>query len=318
MNLYTLFYFSAGDASVNLGRATDNKKFQIYVRNAVLLARSLDVKSTLTVLTNDAVRYKEILASCAFDMSVLKVEEIDFSLDVPREIGFFSAHFKIDAIRYISGLPGVKFPCVLVDSDVVFVGSGLDANVCQHCGFDIGVYDISEQVYPAYGQEIVQGDLMRVAGDFDVGANPGWYGGEFIFFCDASGASILCNMIDAIWPSYMACWREMHHQGDEIVVSAALNVLKISGCKVVDFGRFEKICRFWSGDVKHSQPGLLSLNNFEGLLHLPQDKKFLAVFLSVVSMIGYSNNVFVAFYIFFVKIKRAAIYFRSLLRLCIK
>ena len=48
----------------------------------------------------------------------LEVVEIPFSLNVPKGIPFYSAHYKVDVFRYLATLPEDEYS-ILLDSDVV-------------------------------------------------------------------------------------------------------------------------------------------------------------------------------------------------------
>lgn len=308
MKFYTLFYFSSGDSSVNLGAATDNERFSIYVRNALLLEKSLDKKSSLTVVTNDTARYSEIVRSVVGVVSNIKVEQINFNLDVPHGIGFYSAHFKIDALRYLSQLDDEHFPCALVDSDVVLVGDDFQSFV-NNCGRSfVGVYDISDQVFPAYGKERVQIDICKIMG-YDKKINTRWYGGELICFGSSEGAKRIIDCIDGLWERYVNQWADLHHQGDEVVVSAAINELKCeeNNFKIVDMGSKGFIRRYWSGRTLHKQPSVFGLHKFGGILHVPQDKKILSAFLRLAVLINPPKACYKFLYMFFVAAKRLVI-----------
>jgi hypothetical protein len=129
-------------------------------------------------------------------------------------------------------------------------------------------YDISNQVFQAYGKDRVVGDMEKLA--------PGtsakyWYGGEFL--CGAPHFyRELVLKVDVIWPRYNQVWRELHHQGDEMLVSVALNQIGCIARANDDFAVF----RYWSGRIRHQQLPMLDVLERCALLHLPQDKDFLA------------------------------------------
>ncbi|WP_397575334.1 hypothetical protein [Sphingorhabdus sp.] len=267
MHFYGLLYFGGNSelyANLKVPGGIDPR--DIYIENAVLCRASLaHFGIPFTVITND-------IAAIQRRMEILGIEDLDvreqsFTLQVPIGISFYSAHFKIELIEAFG--TGVYGDYVgLIDLDTV---------LCRP--FDplprkgLSVYDISEQVLPAYGINRVFDDLACIAGRKLV--NPRWYGGEFISG-DAASFYHLSRYIKECWPRYVNAIGSLHHLGDEAVVSAALNVM------AEDEGRDHRlsddpggVCRWWSIRTKHPQARLEAVLNCS-LLHLPADKQFLA------------------------------------------
>ena len=120
LRLITLLHIAEGfEPRVNLKRGID--PILTYVRCAELCAASAaSYGLSLTIVTNKAEivqNYKEQLA-----LNHLIVEGINFVLEVPPNIPFYSAHFKIELISLI-GQGAFGNLVGLIDSDTVFLGS---------------------------------------------------------------------------------------------------------------------------------------------------------------------------------------------------
>lgn len=267
MHFYGLLY-SDGNSELytNLKVSGGIDPLDIYIENAALCGASLaHFGIPFTVVTND-------VAAIQRRMEILGIEDLDvreqnFTLQVPIGIAFYSAHFKIDLIKAFGmGLYGDYVG--LIDLDTV---------LCRPFGAlprqGLSVYDITDQVLPAYGTNRVFGDLTCIAGRKI--ADPRWYGGEFISG-DSASFGRLSRYIKECWPRYIAAIGGLHHLGDEAVVSAALNVM------AEEEGRAHRlsdapgaVCRWWSVRTKSPQIRLEAVLNCS-LLHLPADKQFLA------------------------------------------
>lgn len=127
-NFYTLLYIDPEERRRMAGRTlTGGKRIDVFVKSACLLNKSLrwafnvqDNKEVsynpyLTILTNDCSVIRESLLRVGGDV---KVKEIDFTLNVPKGIPYYSAHYKIEAFRYFSTLPDSQYS-ILLDCDLV-------------------------------------------------------------------------------------------------------------------------------------------------------------------------------------------------------
>jgi hypothetical protein len=198
------------------------------------------------------------------------VETVEQTFDraVPEGIPFYSAHYKLDVVRaFGAGRYGAA--AGLVDIDAVMAGR---LNLPPLNDRTLVVYDITEQVRPAYGDDVILSDLKLIGGP---GAErPYWYGGELIV--GAPGAfSRLSAAIDDLWPAYCSHWRELHHAGDEMIVTPALERLRREGTTLIDAGRAGIIARWWSVRTGHVQKPFDAISS-ASILHLPADKLFLA------------------------------------------
>lgn len=217
------------------------------------------------------------------------VVQIDFCLKVPADINFYSAHFKIDAFRYFSGFPGERFN--LIDLDVVCLG---DYSVLSQLSDDIVVYDITREISEEFG-------LDRLCLDFSLLGlaknNLKWYGGEFIS-APASFYGDLYARVKRINERYLSCYKKLHHQGDEMLVSCAINEMTDAGVRVVDASSMGVIHRHWSGVAGYNQLFLWSVIFKLAFIHLPQDKKMLAWFSSFIGK-SFSVPFFILSYAFY-------------------
>jgi len=253
-------------SSVNLSTRDFSEQVAVYARNATTLARSLKIHGIpFTLLTNR----KDIVT--AHVEAALSVEEIPFTTQVPSGTKFYSAHFKLDAFRYLATVSHEYVG--LCDLDMICLRA---IPSCLHTMIAAKMplyYDISDQVIPAYGHEIIMNNLRSIHGFATEGR---WYGGEFISG-PPSFFEALTRTIEEIYPRYIANISSMHHVGDEAYTSAALEILRRKiGC-FGDAGTLGIIGRFWSAPVKHHQK---PFDYFKEcfLLHLPADKPFLASF----------------------------------------
>jgi hypothetical protein len=266
--LYGLLYLDKSDEnSINVQLKTFKERINLYFKNAVTLSNSLQKKGIkFILLTNDLTLIKE---NCIYSQAEIDVEQIFFATQVPVGIRFYSAHFKLDVYRHLATMmvPYVGF----CDLDMICINDiphCLSENIAHQRPM---IYDISDQVVPAYGQETITQDIESILGSKSQGK---WYGGEFIagspdFF------AILIKEIDHLYGNYIKNISQFHHIGDEAITTAALESLQKKGLQAIDAGESKIVGRFWSIKVLHHQK---SFNWYQDcfLLHLPADKKFLA------------------------------------------
>lgn len=149
-----------------------------------------------------------------------------------------------------------------------------DFPACLHNIIKAGIplcYDISDQVIPAYGHDVIIRDISTIN---KLESEGRWAGGEFI-----SGTPELFNKlvseIDVIYDDYVTNIHSLHHVGDEAVVSAAIEKMKRKGIYIADAGNIFIVGRFWNANVLHPQKPFAYYKNCF-LLHLPADKKFIS------------------------------------------
>jgi hypothetical protein len=193
-----------------------------------------------------------------------------FSRSVPSNAAFYSAHFKLDVLRSFGEGKWGDF-VGLVDLDVVLTRP---LNLPTPDVRALYVYDLTSQEVRAYGVQLRE-SLRKLGMDLP----PRWYGGEFI-----AGRSdafrVLSRSVDQFWPAYSAHMEQLHHAGDEMVVTPALMDCAQRGIKLIDAGSSDcpggpAIARWWSASTIHEQESFMSASR-AAILHLPADKQFLA------------------------------------------
>jgi len=157
---------------------------------------------------------------------------------------------------------------MMLDTDM-FANRPLNADLLQRCArTGVGAFDISDQEFSAYGNARVIFDLETVAGRPLL--NPRWFGGELLL---ASAAFIeeLVPHARECFHRYVGTMQQLNHHGDEVFMSAALNLLGEQGHQVIDVGAYRLVGRHWSGNTHRD------LRWFRGcaLLHLPGCKELL-------------------------------------------
>jgi hypothetical protein len=238
-----------------------------YVRQAICLNKSLLHAGfpRLNIFTNavDAV-LSESGDSPPSEHPI--VHQLKITMDVPKEALFYAAHFKLDVITQATEMLKLNGMLLLLDTDMVAMRT-LDEDLLRRCkAAGVGAFDISDQVFPAYGSKRVTDDLETVA-DRQL-ANPRWYGGEFLL----ASRSFLHRLVPIARQRYEKYVQEighLNHQGDEVFISAALNTLADDGQHIVEVGAYQAVGRHWAGNTHRD------LRWFRGccFLHLSGAKK---------------------------------------------
>lgn len=242
----------------------------VYVGCASLLAASARACGmSFGLFTNAPDEVQRIVR--AQDLPPFAVSGLEFSRTVPRVKDFYSAHFKIDVMREIAS--GRYGDCVgLIDVDTVFLDAMPD-DLARSAVGAIVAYDVSTGSNPLHFDDHIHRDLELVA-DMKID-NPVWYGGEYLV-ADIGRLAALVDEVELVWPRYVSNIDKVHHVGDEMPVSAALNRMAIAGERILDAGRAGLAKRWWSLRTKYPQPAFAELERQALFLHLPGDKRFLA------------------------------------------
>jgi hypothetical protein len=237
-----------------------------YARQALCLNRSLlrAGMPRLTLFTNAPDLVKSF---CSAEPAAQRphVVELITSIAVPKNIEFYGAHFKLDLLEQVANMLQPNTLLMLLDSDVVAM-QPLDQALLQRCAdVGVGAFDISDQVFPAYGSDRVIGDLEIVAGRHLL--NPRWFGGEFLISTPAF-LRTLVPRARALCERYVDHIARLQHHGDESFVSAALNTLADEGQLIVELGAYQAIGRHWTGNTHRD------LRWFQhcAFVHLPDGK----------------------------------------------
>lgn len=265
-HLYSLFFVAPEQAHhVNLASRGRNP-IDIYLECGIGLAKSCAKHGIdYSIITNDKTFVDGRIAAMRGTVATIGQE---FDREVPADARFYAAHFKLDVLHaFGQGRYGANIG--LIDIDTIVLRPLLltvddDATLL--------VYDISDQVRPESGDAVVLRDLERIGGPPADRAY--WYGGEFIAGRAAAFAR-LAQEIEILWPAYSAVLRELHHVGDEMIVTAALGRLRGTGLRLVDLGQSGVVARWWTARTGFVQRPFGSIAS-AALLHLPSDKPFLA------------------------------------------
>jgi hypothetical protein len=270
IHLFSLIHVEEGESSApNVKTSNHEQLLELYVRNAITLARSL---ARAGIRFTVACAEPELIDGIArrYGGADLAIQRIHLGLDIPSGIPFYAAHYKIDLFRQLGTVADSEY-LGIVDCDVIALGDQPPALArLVESGTPL-VYDITDQVVPAYGRDVVVGDLEKLTGGTHATR---WFGGEFLAG-PAAFFRALCDEIERSWPVYVDMWRGLHHHGDEILVSAAVERLRSCGLYVEDAGALGIVRRHWSIPTTHPQPPFDS-GRPVFLLHLPADKAFLA------------------------------------------
>jgi hypothetical protein len=268
MEFYGLLHVSEGARqSPNIAGRGSASSVEMYFEDAITLNNSLTLAGCrFTLLTNEVAALEALNRRFA---TRVPIRGIPFRSEIPSDVPFYSAHFKLDVFRWLASAQSYS---MLADLDMVALHPPSRAfAACVAAGIPMA-YDISDQVFPAFGESVVVDDLTRLAGGQLAVAR--WFGGEFIAGPPEFFAQLLRH-IDDIWDGYRRIYPSLHHQGDEALTSAALCRLIESGTVVIDAGPIAGIGRFWSRHRLHPQKPLPWFEQCF-LLHLPGDKAFVA------------------------------------------
>jgi hypothetical protein len=268
---YTLLFCAPEETTaVNSKARNYQEKMLEYLGDARTLYLSLaEVGVPLVLLTNRAGELRNLMPWPEGTMP--EIREISFEGEIPRNIFFYSAHRKWDVYRYLGGLEEDAY-VMLLDLDVI-VGKGFSESFrfCAEQGISL-VYDITDQVVPAYGSARILADLQAISPFY---GSVRWYGGEYIsgrpaFFWE------MYKTVEIFKAAYFEKAPILLHNGDEFVSTMAIESLKKDGWRVDDGGTLGVIGRYWSTRCRHIQRSFAHYADFCSLLHLPADKSFLA------------------------------------------
>lgn len=268
MKFFTLIHICKDEQSIHNNSFVKSFDEQInrYFSCAKQLHRSLKAAGIeLIVITND----KTFLQQLNNDKYEIEILQLQFTLEVPSGVKFYSAHFKIEVYNYLSSCNEEYIG--LIDCDMVCVND--IPRGFQNCiDFKVPLYyDITDQVTPAYGEDRIISDKEKLSKTKSIGL---WAGGEFIagpphFF------KKLYIEIESIKEIYFKSFNSFQHQGDEMLTSVAIEKMMLtSDVRIMDAGVLSIIARYWSPKTLHVQKSIEAYSN-HFLLHLPSDKKFI-------------------------------------------
>lgn len=245
-----------------------------YVRQTLALARSLDsLGKRLRVFTNDRTSLLEMVSSESLSVTnPFAVQEISFPSDIPPKTRFFASHHRM--FLYSVFAQETHYNCLL-DTDMVanHARRSLTKLLDENPRVDGWVYDISDQVFPAYGTTKVQDGLRR-----ELGVQhpfPRFYGGEFIIG-NARLFSYLHEECLRHLQKHIEASARLVNFTEESLVSAALNN-NYQNLILADAGASGLVVRYWTSKTAHVKmpPGVLNQSLF---WHLPNSKDALALY----------------------------------------
>lgn len=268
IELYGLLHLSSEESSTENSHIKNfQDQISVYLDCAINLSKSLKSREILFVLLTNKKEYlNKILQQ---KNETLSLKEIPFKTKVPHETKFYSAHFKLDAFRYLSSLNSDYVG--LCDLDMICINEMPNSFINNSKQKIPMCYDLSDQVIPAYGSEVIMQSLNKIHRHESEGR---WSGGEFI-----TGApdffKLLSSEIDKLFDSYLSNIDQLHHIGDEAITSAALEMIRLKGVYIADAGTLGIVGRYWSAKCLHPQKPFEYFQNCF-ILHLPADKRFLS------------------------------------------
>lgn len=268
---FNTLLFLTDEPSPNVNE-TGSRLRRLYVRQALSLARSLNrCGKNLRIFTNSREALDELIVrEKPLERIDLQVTQVEFpSWPLPKHASFFAAHHKL---FLFSHLAEDAHPNCLIDADVIVNHNMLSLAklLDQSPEIDGWVYDISDQVFPAYGTQTVQADLRSLGVRHPF---PRWYGGEFIMGGPRLFA-YLHEQCQCYIDSYLNLLPQLHHVGDECIVSAALNH-NGRNLALADAGASGFVVRQWTGRTLHvGKPCRILKDSL--LWHLPDAKRSLS------------------------------------------
>lgn len=275
----TLVFFT-NQPSLNTRRTGSSMQFS-YVQQALALSRSLEtIGKGLRVFTNNRDALLEMAASISHSqVHFAEVKELSFPSDIPATIPFFAAHHKFFLFSVFA--QENRWNCLL-DSDVVAnrEKNSLIEVLEKNPQVDGWVYDISDQVFPAYGTSRVQDDLRCALGVQH--PFPRWYGTEFIAgnsglfgYLHQECSRLLDRHIESSTRVLEDTATRVSAQfSDETLISAALNN-NFKRLVLADAGASGLVVRHWTSKTLHVKmpPSVLKQCLF---WHLPNSKDAVA------------------------------------------
>ena len=217
-------------------------RINIFLSCAALLNKSLAYNHVgeLNILTNDSKFVSSSLANLGCSINVI---ELTFSLQVPRDINFYSAHYKIDVFKWLGNRPGDEV-LFLLDNDMVCTGPMPQVlkNIME-ADYTVKKFPMLIYNMPRYFGDRMVTDKQKVDSSQIHGL---WAGGEFIAGTATAFAELykeVVNIQDGYWNNY----HSLFHQGDEMLTSVALeNLFYRSSFPILDAHGLGLVKRFWS------------------------------------------------------------------------
>lgn len=264
IHLYTLLYIDLYEKrTLSLKQHSGKERISLFLKNAATLDKSLVSLNPgfphLTILTNNSNLINEIGNEIGYKFTSI---EIEFSLNVPKGIPFYSAHFKIDCFKYFSTLPDDQYS-ILVDNDIIALNP-----IPEY------VYNIANKKIPMlYHLRIndttqMMNDCHKIDPSLNVIQWTGgeYWGGDNHFF---SKLYDTCKDISILY--FKSIINGFYHIGDETLTSIAVRKMHDNGLVYYNIHNFNLLYRYWG----HHEPKCLKAIN-PIFAHLPADKAWIA------------------------------------------
>ena len=283
---FGFLYIDKKAGKLNFQSKNFEERYSVYLKNAALLNLSIRKYGyKFIILTNNKAYIEKKIKKEIKDF--ISIKEILFDTYVPRNMHFFSCHYRVDVFRYFSTLKNTF--SILLDLDVVIIKNLKKINFRKLSNNGI-VHDISSNFFSAYGLKKVWCDLEILTG-FTID-NAKWYGGDFI-----AGSEKFFRILYLKTKKYQAklvkLSKNFHIYTDEFFLTAAiLDIKKNANYKIVDGNKIKIWSRYWSVNTKHKQHKIENYLKFF-MLHLPADKNFIANFYDSPSSVKYFKTVYI-------------------------
>jgi len=265
IKFYTLLYIDLEEKRTLQGAQREGiERLKIFVKNIVLLNCSLLAANSsvdgVIVLTNNSAIINEIL--CDIGYSGLNIIEIPFDFDVPKGIKFYSAHFKIDAFKYLSTRPDNEYS-ILLDNDIVALKP-----------LSTTFYDVVQRREPMCYKineadaDIIQSDCRKI---YQLVPIVEWIGGELLGGVNSLYSEIYSKCMRIASTYFNQLNNGLFHIGDEMLTSISVAQMASEGIRFVDAGTLGFLYRYWG--MHEHEP----LEHFNPIFaHLPADKVWMA------------------------------------------
>ena len=284
---FGFLYVDKKAGKLNFQSKNFEERYSVYLKNAALLNLSIrKCGYKFVILTNNKAYIEKKIKKEIKDS--ICIQEILFNTSVPRNMHFFSCHYRVDVFRYFSKLKNTI--SILLDLDVVIIKNlkKINFNVFSNSGI---VHDISSNIFPAYGLKKISCDLEMLTG-FKIN-NAKWYGGDFI-----AGSENFFHILYLKTKKYQAklvkLSKKFPNYTDEFFLTAAiLDIEKNTNYKIVDGSKIKIWSRYWSVNTKHKQNKIETYLKFF-MLHLPADKNFIANFYDSLGSAKYFKTAYVS------------------------
>ncbi|MDC2976309.1 hypothetical protein OAY13_00620 [Candidatus Pelagibacter sp.] len=305
MNFYSFLYLTKKN-NPNLKKQILKSNIEIYYKNALNLFYSIEKKKNIknnykfTLITNN----KSYLIKNFGKPKNFFIKQLKFKTLVPKNINFYSSHFKLDVFRYLSNLNHYS---ILLDLDVVLINHlKLKKFLKLKKKNIICLYDRTIDTKRSYKYSKIKSDI-EFLGNKKLNKIR-WFGGEFI-----SGPSHFFGELYKSCKSYEEKYYKNHkkffHNGDEMLTNVFFNFKE--NMKYCDMGKEKIIYRYWNNITLHKQKKFKLIKKF-AFLHLPADKLMLAK----IPLKNMHNEEFIKYYENLSQkyLRRSYLYFKNKLR----